>query len=488
MKDINILSLVQAFNSLEGEAFRRFVDFHDIDIKDAEIEDLKQLVESICGTLQQPSFLSQFYVGYKIPQIGKEFDLLKVGEDYVLNIELKRESTVEKIEKQLKRNKYYLSYLRECVHNFTYVSSTGEVYLLDDDENLALSDIQTLIGILTPMVVSKISNLDHEFNPSNYLVSPFNSTEKFVADKYFLTNQQEDIKKNILRELGNVDAKFISLVGSAGTGKTLLAYDIVKEYKQTKNPLIVHCGYLNEGHQTLIRDGWDIVPIRDLRRRDVADYDAVFIDEAQRIYENQLNNTIEGIRSSNGKIVFCYDQLQTLSDSEARRDIDEKINNIDGIIRYQLSEKIRTNKEIATFIKCLFDKSRNLPIHHSHNIDFVYFDNADDAKSKIRSLSGDDWEVIRFTPSQYHNEHHEQYSNTTCQTSHGIIGQEFDNVAIVLDNLFYYSDSNVLDYRGRVYYNPIKMLFQNITRTRKKLKIVIINNQDLLERCMSILN
>ena len=103
MKNINILSLVQAYNSLEEEAFRRFVDFHGIDIKDAEIEDLKQLVESICGTLQQPSFLSQFYVGYKIPQIGKEFDLLKVGEDYVLNIELKRESTVEKIEKQLKR-------------------------------------------------------------------------------------------------------------------------------------------------------------------------------------------------------------------------------------------------------------------------------------------------------------------------------------------------------------------------------------------------
>ncbi len=117
----------------------------------------------------------------------------------------------------------------------------------------------------------------------------------------------------------------------------------------------------------------------------------------------------------------------------------------------------------------------------------MYFDNVDDAKSKIRSLSNDDWEVIRFTPSQYRNEHHEQYSNTTCQTSHGIIGQEFDNVAIVLDNLFYYSDSNVLDYGGRVYYNPIKMLFQNITRTRKKLKIVIINNQELLERCISIL-
>lgn len=277
------------------------------------------------------------------------------------------------------------------------------------------------------------------------------------------------------------------MVGSAGTGKTLLAYDIVKEYKQTKNPLIVHCGYLNEGHQTLIRDGWNIVPIRDLRRRNVADYDAVFIDEVQRIYENQLNDTVEGIRNSNGNIVFCYDQQQTLSDGEARRNIDEKINNIDGIIKHQLSEKIRTNKEIANFIKCLFDKARNLPIHNSHNIDFVYFDNVDDAKSKIRSLSNDDWEVIRFTPSQYRNEHHEQYSNTTCQTSHGIIGQEFDNVAIVLDNLFYYSDSNVLDYGGRVYYNPIKMLFQNITRTRKKLKIVIINNQELLERCISIL-
>jgi hypothetical protein len=31
------------------------------------------------------------------------------------------------------------------------------------------------------------------------------------------------------------------------------------------------------------------------------------------------------------------------------------------------------------------------------------------------------------------------------------------------------------------------MLFQNITRTRKKLKIVIIKNEEVLERCINII-
>jgi anti-anti-sigma regulatory factor len=36
-------------------------------------------------------------------------------------------------------------------------------------------------------------------------------------------------------------------------------------------------------------------------------------------------------------------------------------------------------------------------------------------------------------------------------------------------------------------YMPHKMLFQAITRARKKLKLIIVNNPEILERCMEIL-
>lgn len=49
-----------------------------------------------------PSILSQytdnFYFGYKIPQISKEFDLIRFGENYNVSIELKSQTTLDKQE------------------------------------------------------------------------------------------------------------------------------------------------------------------------------------------------------------------------------------------------------------------------------------------------------------------------------------------------------------------------------------------------------
>lgn len=94
---------------------------------------------------------------------------------------------------------------------------------------------------------------------------------------------------------------------------------------------------------------------------------------------------------------------------------------------------------------------------------------------------------MRFTPSQYKNEHHEKYSNTFGKTSHKVIGQEFDGVVVTMDQYFAYDPNGELAYRGGAYYYPVKMLFQNITRARKRINIVIINNEELLNRCMHVL-
>src|SRR5690606_27130626 len=86
--------------------------------------------------------------------------------------------------------------------------------------------------------------IDDKFNPSDYLVSPFNSPKKFLDNKYFLTQQQESIKNKIMGSLRAAKtSNFFSVIGGAGTGKTLLIYDIVKNLiEDKKKPLIIHCG------------------------------------------------------------------------------------------------------------------------------------------------------------------------------------------------------------------------------------------------------
>ncbi len=487
MKPINLFSLTQAQDSLEVSCYEKFLNHYKIEIKSEEVADIKVLVNLLDDNESNKNIFNEFYVSYKIPQIGKEFDLLRFGVNYVLNIELKSSSTEEKIKKQLLRNKYYLSYLGKQIYNFTFESSSQKIFYLNTEDNLEVADSSFLNNLLVGQELIKINKLDDMFNPSDYLVSPFNSTDSFLEDKYFLTNHQELIKKQIIQSVTKSRTEnFISVTGSAGTGKTLLVYDIVKEISKTKKALIVHCGNLNAGQVKLKTFGLDIVPIKNLRHCKLSDYDVLIIDEAQRIKAKQLNLIITEISKAKGSCIFSYDKLQTLSFSEKNRNIDKTISSISSITTHKLSEKIRTNKEISTFIKAFFDLKRNIQVVSKDNINLNYFNSIEDTKNYLATVS-EDWKFLRFTASMFNLEYHEKYSEIAFQNSHEVIGQEFDNVVVVIDENFTYNNEGKLIYKAKSYYHPVYMLFQNITRTRKRLNIVIINNQEILERCLQLL-
>lgn len=490
MKDINILSLIQAHNSLEKEHFNNFLSYNDIEIKDKEIDDLKVLIRFLYDSSENKYIFNQFFVGYKIPQIGKEFDLLRFGESYIINIELKNESTEEKIFKQLKRNKYYLNSLNKKIFNFSYVAQNNKLFILTDKETLEEIHISVLIDLLIKQNLKDFNDINLLFNPSDYLVSPFNSTDKFLENKYFLTHQQEEIKEKIITSIQDTSkANFIAIKGSAGTGKTLLTYDIAKELKTNdQKVLILHCGQINSGQNILQnKSKWNIVSIKYYNLHKFSDYNLIIIDEAQRIYPNQLDDIVEKIQIINGNCILSYDKIQTLATWEENRNIDEKINAIPSLLTYKLSEKIRTNKEIASFIKMLFNKKHYVKLLNKDNIKVNYFNHIRDTKDFLSLLNQRGCKVLRFTPSQYSSEHHKNYSSILYNNSHEIIGQEFDEVAVVIDQYFTYNENDKLIYNSKSYYHPVKMLFQNITRTRKKLNVIIINNSEMLERCITIL-
>ena len=77
--------------------------------------------------------------------------------------------------------------------------------------------------------------------------------------------------------------------------------------------------------------------------------------------------------------------------------------------------------------------------------------------------------------------------DTEEDTSHKIIGQEFDNIIILIDEEFKYGEDGLLYYNSPAYYSVRDMLFQNLTRARKKIHVVIVNNPSILDRCVKIL-
>lgn len=490
MKRINVLSLIQAHNALRNDDFNTFLKFYGITLKQDEINDLSVFVSDFYAVCDAKA-CEDYYVGYRIPQIGKEFDLLRIGEENIVNIEIKREATQEKVQKQLERNNYYLAATGKTIYNFTYVSRSKDLYFLTPERQLQIVELKWLSDVINGQIVHRLPNINSLFDPSHYLVSPFNSTQRFLGGQYFLTHQQEEIKNLLLSKFtGDSQPTFHAITGSAGTGKTLLIYDVAKELIcRNSRVLIIHCGYLNEGQQKLnLQNGWDIIPIKNYAQYEFSNYSVVIIDEAQRIYPNQLSDIEQKIRKTSGQCVFSYDKVQTLANKEEYWDIDGKITSINPIVSFKLTDKIRTNKEIASFIKALFDKSQKFDHANEGNIELNYFNSIDDAKDFLGSIQSQGWEVLRFTPSQYNNEHHESYSSIFSKTSHSVIGQEFDNVAVVIDQYFMYSKrTGKLTYTAGAHYAPIKMLFQNLTRTRKKLNIVIISNTEILTRCLAVI-
>lgn len=480
---------MQAYASLDEVTFGAYKNHHRVAFKNAELHDLKGLVDKLSASTKDVKIFNGFFVGYKIPQIGKEFDLLRFGEDSVLNVELKSTSPEEKVARQLRRNKYYLGSLQKNVFALTYIASAEKLFSLSDLDVLEEVDFSVLVNLLINQNLRLVDDPDVLFDPSDYLVSPFNASDKFLGGNYFLTSQQEQIKSEVLAYLNSAGrCQFVKVTGSAGTGKTLLIYDVYRDLvAEGKRALIVHCGNLNDGQHTLKKSGWRICPVKNVRNLDFSTYDAVIVDEAQRIYAAQLDEIIEKANQHVGLCIFSYDKVQTLAQWEEKNKMDERLNQIDGISGYKLSAKIRTNKEVATFIRSLFDKKRNFPNESRGNIRLNYFDNEIDARHYLSTLDKNDWEVLRFTPSQYDKEHHEEYSDEEKKPSHAVIGQEFEGVAVTIDKHFSYDKNGALVYKGKAYYDPVKMLFQNITRTRKRLDVVIISNTEMLNRCLTIL-
>lgn len=462
-------------------------------MKEYEIDDLMSLVKQFQTDSEEIDIFEEFYVGYCINQINKEFDLLRIGKNSVINIELKGKNTGEKIKEQLIKNKYYLSFLEKEIFNVTYVTSEQSLLYLNKQEELEEVHISFVIDKLYQQKIEEIEDINKLFNPSNYLISPFNSTSAFIKGQYFLTHQQNEIKKSIINLKAENSACFASIQGAAGTGKTLLTYDIAKEYiKNHKKVIIFHCGSLNTGHINLRQEHlWIVDSIKNLKDYKLSEYDIIIIDEVQRIYKYQLDKILEQIMNINIKCIFSYDPKQCLASWEIKSNIPEYIMQRVSPKTFHLTEKIRTNKEISSFIKNLFDLSKKNPCQKYTNINIQYFSNARDAQEYIDMLNNRGWKVINYTPSRYDSYPYDSYQIYGRDSAHKVIGQEYDKVIAVIDRYFYYNDEGKLDTKGYTktpYYHPTKMLFQIMTRTRKKLTIVIIKNEVLLKQCMQILN
>ncbi len=456
---------------------------------------MHSFVEEVLKHYNEINVFSDYLYDYSIPQISKQFDILKVARDFIINIELKETSTEEKIKKQLKENSYYLRSTGREIMTFTYEKSSNSIYhYIAEEERLDVIDFN---GFVEWLEEKRINYLEEEdinelFNPKQYLVSVFNNTKKFLRNEYFLNDLQQRFKA----EFEGSDKLFKAIKGEAGTGKTLLLYDIAKDYMDRGDSfLIIHCAKLNIGHSNLIQSDWNITSIKNYREHLDPEVKAIFIDEAQRITSNQFEYITGYARENNIKVYFSYDPEQYLHLDEKASDIANKILGLNlEVINKILTGRIRSNKEINTFITKIFNKEHN----HTTDYDFrdfievLYFNDIDTANMFIEELvdcSKGKATVLSFTDDLVTRRRYQRYNNVQAKlNAHEAIGQEFNHVVLTLGDYVDYDARGKLYATCDSYYDVVRMFYQLATRTKEKLTLIIINNKILARRAVEVLN
>lgn len=500
MKPTNLISACQSINAFAKAMKEDEKVTPTFSLSKVEAKTLSSFYTALKGYNCDFELLDGYYIGYAIKQISKEFDLLRFGNDTVINIELKspldENVKIKKITAQMHQNNYYLKFLGKNVSIYTYIENDG-LYKYDTTSQQGVeATFEELIKELSNQNFLDI-NPDSLFVPNHYLISPFNDTDRFVNQEYFLTNAQEKIKKEILASLTEEACSFTCISANAGTGKTLLLYDLAKtifmQYGK-KSSLIVHCGKLNSGHESLIdRYNWNICSISSITLRSIEkimneELDIILIDEAHRIRHWQLEVIIKQAMKHKIKIVFSYDTKQFLSKGETLDLYDYVTTKYPGIqaIKRNLTNRIRTNKKIASFITNLMSIGKSNSDLDYEDISIDYFDSLEDVKEYISYLENKrNWKAITYTNSRYIIEPIDSISGICRTKAHDVIGQEFKKVVLVMDKNFKYGDDNRLMAK-RNYYSVTGMLYQIVTRATSELKIIVINNPDLYYKLLEI--
>lgn len=497
-------SLISSFLNTYDNSFPKKKNKKRNVMDEDELEDFTKLVKLIISNSNDDSIYDGYLLNYTFYNgVREEFDILRFGETQNLNIELKSKKNPEDIKEQLLRHKHLLTLLKKDSMNkqqpvklFTYVSSTNKLWKLTDNDQLVITNIEDLINCIDKNWLRK--NPLNDLDLTSMIISPYSEPVDFVEHNYFLTDNQSQTVKKII----NYDKNGICLTGGPGSGKTLVLFDVAKkESSNGKSVIFILCSQLNNEICQQLKDifKFDIMPIKraipysnndEQNYEFLKQYDVIIVDEAQRIYENQLNCIL---KMKNQKKIFSCDQKQTLHSIEEKLNVTKKLSD-NGLKTFNLSKKIRSNPAMSSFIQKLLNKKANkIQPFDFENVDAVYFDDIDEAKKYMETMKNEDnFKIIEPTPYKTKSsgiEKRKKIMESSIST-HESIGKEYDNVLIPMDKNYEYDENDKLTsiYSQWYPYNEESLLFEALTRVRKRLLIVVINNPNLFEKILKILS
>ena len=491
MRTVNIYALTRIKNIANLRRIERQMSGRNkmLTIKKWEFGSLTKLIDRLMEEYDGADRLNFFY-SFQMPKLGKEFDLLRISEDTIINIELKSDAIAdERIKKQLLQNRYYLSYLGKNIRSYTYISNQNRLVRLTNSENLIDVGFDVLIEDLIKQTDCFEYDIEHMFKEENYIISPLADSERFLQKEYFLTSQQKDIEKRIqtaIREYDRQELLIRGFKGLPGTGKTLLLYDIAMNLSYKQKVCVFHCGSqsdeldnldkrlkrINFYHEKVYEKAYENLP-------DLSQYSYFLVDEAHLMSGEFFDRLTEYADKHKIPVILSYANEDSIAASEKKNGSIEKVFSIPGYEEYKLTNRIRANAELSSFIQCLMQGNKYNHRKDYPSVSIVYANNVSEAALLMNGYIDQGYMYISDS----------NISNIDCKYSIDIEHAsciESDCVAMLIDSHFTYDNSEGLT--GDVETTSIvRNLFHGLNRAKCKIAVVVLDNEPVCDTILNIL-
>ena len=454
MKSISIYTItrnqnIECLQKLERQLSGRT---YFLKMREWELESMKALVRELEVHMQDVHALRFFY-SFQVPRLGKEFDLLQIKDDQIVNIELKSgKVSDEAVRKQLLQNRYYLSVQGKMIQSYTYISSQERLVRLNNHDHIVEADWDQLCLVLRRQSKDYEGDIEDLFQAEMYLFSPVTEPERFLNKEYFLTSQQKDIGRRILDKIRKVKYGYFWFCGLPGTGKTLLLYDIAMKLSVHQKVCMIHCGETGKEwkilHDRLLRIAF-FTDSQLEEQSDLNEYSAILVDEAHLLTEEKLHVILE--LSEKHPVIFSSDDEDMISDEEMDRTMIHEIEHLPDIQSFHLTNRIRTNAELSSFIQNMMHLPEKRAVRYYPHIQVVY--------------ANDDEEA-------------------------GILLKGYQNqLVFIIDERYYYDEKGYLREQRQKQQEPtaVRMLFHRLNEAREEFAIIVKGNEAVYEVLLDLL-
>ena len=465
MKSISIYAVTRNQNIGQLQKLERQLSGREyfLKMRTWELESMKSLVRELEAHMDEVYALRFFY-SFQIPRLGKEFDLLQIKDEQIVNIELKSGAVSdETIRKQLIQNRYYLSVLGRPIYSYTYISSQNRLVRLTNHDHIVEADWQQLCGLLKNKSADYGGEIEDLFQAEMYLISPLTEPLKFLRKEYFLTSQQRDIKRQILKRIRTEHTGYYSFSGLPGTGKTLLLYDIAMKLSGRQMVCIIHCGASGQEwkrlHERLRRIVWvsDSQITAEMR---LDEYETVLVDEAHLLDKETLENIVKA--AGKRPVIFTSDCEDQLSPEEVDQSVKLGIAKLPEIQTFRLTNRIRTNEEISSFVQNMmhipdYKSGRRFP-----HVTMFYANDDQEAANLIQDAKKQGYQHLLESE---------------------VAEKAYDSVAIILDGNYFYDSKKYLRSKKRT----VRNLFHQLNSAKEKLMLIVKDNEPFYAMLLGLL-